>query len=351
MTSIATVARDVIGGVDTHQDLHLAAVVEVDGTVLGTRAFPTTRAGYRALLAWMRSHGSLLRVGVESTGSYGAGLTRHLSLAGITVLEVTGPDRAARRGRGKDDTLDAIAAARAAASGQRVQVAKDRLGAVEALRVLRTTRRTAVKCRRAALQLLHNTIVAAPDAVRDELRSLTRMQLIRTCAASRPNTAGFRDPAVATRIALRSLAWRVLELDDEIADLDQLIEPLVAELAPGLIALTGVGTECAGELLVAAGDNPERLRSEASFAMLCGASPIPASSGKTERHRLNRGGNRHANSALHMIVISRMRLDPRTKAYVTRRLAEGRSKREVMRCLKRYVAREVFAVLTARARP
>jgi transposase len=240
MTSIATVARDVIGGVDTHQDLHLAAFVEVDGTVLGTRAFPTTRAGYRALLAWIRSHGSLLRVGVESTGSYGAGLTRHLSLAGITVLEVTGPDRAARRGRGKDDTLDAIAAARAAASGRRVQVAKDRLGAVEALRVLRTTRRTAVKCRRAALQLLHNTIVATPDAVRDELRSLTRMQLIRTCAASRPNTAGFRDPAVETRIALRSLARRVLELDDEIANLDQLIEPFVAEHAPGLIALTGV---------------------------------------------------------------------------------------------------------------
>jgi transposase len=351
MTSIAPVAVDVIGGVDTHQDLHLAAVVTADGTVLGTRAFATTRAGYRALLAWMQSHGQLQRVGVESTGSYGAGLARHLARAGVPVLEVTGPDPAARRGRGKDDTLDAIAAARAAASGQRVQVAKDRSGAVEALRVLRTTRRTAVKCRRAALQQLHNTIVAAPDALRDELRHATRMQLIRRCAASRPDATGFRDPLVATRIALRSLARRILELNDEIAALDALIEPLVAELAPTLVALEGVGTECAGEFLVVAGDNPERLRSEASFAMLCGAAPLPASSGKTQRHRLNRGGNRQANAALHMVVVSRMRLDPRTKAYVARRLAEGLTKREVMRCLKRYVAREIFAVLTARGRP
>lgn len=174
------------------------------------------------------------------------------------------------------------------------------------------------------------------------------MKLLRTCAAWRPNITAYRDPTVATRIAIKSLCRRVLELNDEIAELDRLIEPLVAELAPTLVALEGVGTKCAGELLVTAGENPERLRSEASFAMLCGASPIPASSGKTQRHRLNRGGNRQANSALHMIVLCRMRTDPRTKAYVSRRLAEGLSKREVMRCLKRYVAREVFSILVAR---
>lgn len=337
----------IVGGVDTHQDLHTAAIVTTDGEVLATKAFSTTRAGYRAMLAWFRSHGELLRVGVEQTGSYGAGITRHLALAGVPVLEVTGPDRAQRRGRGKDDDLDAIAAAQAALTGQRVCVAKDRSGAVEALRVLRTTRRTAVHCRRAGLQQLHNTVIAAPEEVRDQVRYMTRMQLVRTCATLRPDTIAFRDPTVATKIALKSLARRILDLNDEIADLNRLIEPLVAELAPPLLALKGVGVESAGQFLVTAGDNPERLRSEAGFAMLCGAAPLPASSGKTTRHRLNRGGNRQANSALHMVVLVRMRRDERTKEYVERRLAEGLSKREIMRCLKRYVAREVYHALVA----
>ena len=172
--------------------------------------------------------------------------------------------------------------------------------------MLRTTRKTAVKCRRAALQQLHNTIVAAPDEVRDQVRNLTRMRRLRICAAWRPDAAGYRDPAVATRLSLKSLARRILDLDDEIAELDRFIAPLVEELAPDLLQLEGVGTASAGELLVTAGENPDRLRSEASFAMLCGACPLPASSGKTRRHRLNRGGNRQANSALHMIVLCRM---------------------------------------------
>lgn len=346
MDSIAGAARQIVGGVDTHLELHHAAIVDRHGEILGTRSFATTRAGYRAMLAWMRSHGELMRVGVEQSGSFGAGLTRHLALAGIPVLEVTGPDPAMRRAKGKDDTLDAIAAAQAALSGQRVSVAKDRGGQVEALRVLRVTRTTAVKCRRATLQTLRNTIVAAPDEVRDQLRNLTPKRLLRTCAAWRPDRLAFRDPSTATKIACKSLATRLLELDDEIAELNALIEPLVAELAPGLLALEGVGTHNAGELLVAAGDNPDRLTSEAGFAMLCGASPIPASSGKIQRHRLNRGGNRQANSALHMIVVCRIRTDQRTRDYVERRLAEGKSKREIMRCLKRYVARETYHALT-----
>lgn len=337
----------VIGGVDTHQDMHTAAIVNLDGAVLGTESFSTTRAGYRAMLRWFRSHGELLRVGVEATGTYGACLTRHLALAGVPVLEVTGPNRAQRRAKGKDDGLDAIAAAEAARTGQRVQVAKDRSGAVEALRVLRTTRKTAMKCRRAALQQLHNTIVAAPDEVRDQVRNLTRMQRIRTCAGWRPDSVGYRDPVVATRLALKYLARRILDLNDEIAELDRLIVPLVEELAPNLLKLEGVGTENAGEFMVAVGENPDRLHSEASFAMMCGACPIPASSGKKQRYRLNRGGNRQANSALHMVVICRMRTDERTRAYVRRRTEEGLSKREVMRCLKRYVAREIYRTVTA----
>ena len=225
-------------------------------------------------------------------------------------------------------------------------MAKDRAGAVEALRVLRTTRKTAVKCRRATLQPLHNTIVAAPEEVRDQVRNLTRVQRLRTCAAWRPDIVGYRDPVVAAKLALKYLARRVLDLNDEIAELDRLIAPLVEELAPNLLRLEGVGVANAGELMVAAGENPHRLRCEASFAMMCGACPIPASSGKTQRHRLNRGGNRQANSALHMIVVCRMRTDPRTRAYVERRTREGLSKREVMRCLKRYVAREIYRVLT-----
>jgi len=347
MPIVTANSSTVIGGVDTHQDLHTAAVVNIDGAVLGSQSFSTTRAGYRAMLHWFRSYGELARVGVEATGTYGAGITRHLALAGVPVLEVTEPDRSLRRAKGKDDTLDAFAAAQAALTGQRVQVAKDRSGAVEALRVLRTTRKTAIKCRRAALQQLHNTIVASPDEVRDQVRNLTRMQLLRTCASWRPDILVYRDPVVATRIALKSLARRVLDLNDEVADLDRLIDPLVEEIGSALTQLHGVGTDSAGEFIVAAGENPDRLRSEGGFAMLCGACPIPASSGKTQRHRLNRGGNRQANSALHIVVLSRMRTDSRTKKYVERRLNEGRTKREIMRCLKRYVAREIYHSIIA----
>ena len=275
---MATTTADniqIIGGVDTHQDLHTAAIVSHDGTVLGTESFSTTRAGYRAMLRWFRSHGELLRVGVESTGTYGAGITRHLALSGIPVLEVTGPDPASRRAKGKDDALDAISAAEAARTRRRVQVAKDRSGSVEALRVLRTTRKTAIKCRRAALQQLYNTIVAAPEEVRDQVRNLTRMRRLRTCAAWRPDAVGYRDPVVATKLSLKSLARRILDLNDEIAELDRFIVPLVEELAPSLLELEGVGTENAGAVMVAVGDNPDRLRSEASFAMMCGVCPIP----------------------------------------------------------------------------
>jgi transposase len=282
-------------------------------------------------------------VGIEGTGSYGAGITRHLLEAGIEVAEVDRPDRSDRRRRGKNDTIDAENAARAARAGRRTSTPKTKDGTVEALRVLRLTRTTAVKSRRVALQLLGNHIVAAPEELRDQVRNLTRMQLIRTCATWRPDTTGFRDPVVATPIALKSLARRILELNDEIADLDQLITTLVGELAPQLVAATGIGVETAGQLLVTAGDNPQRLRSEAAFAMLCAAAPLPASSGKTQRHRLNRGGDRAANSALWVIANNRLMHDPQTRAYAARRTATGASRKEILRLLKRYIARQVFA--------
>jgi hypothetical protein len=321
------------GGIDTHQDLHVAAIIDHRGATLGVEQFPATRRGYRELIAWMTNYRSLVRIELECTGSYGAGLARILANDAVPVFEVTAPDKGLRRAKGKDDFIDAVAAARSAYSGQRLQAAKDRRGQVEALRVLRKTRKTAVKCRRATLQQIHNTIVGGPDQVREQFGSMTRMALIRSAAASRPDTYRFRDPVVATRLSLKSVARRVLELNDEIAQLDEFITKLVQELAPTLLALQGVGVDVAAQLLVTAGDNPERLDSGSSFAMLCGACPVPASSGKVTRYRLNRGGNRQANAALHAVVLVRMYHDERTKAYVKRRVAEGLFKREIIRYL------------------
>src|SRR5713226_1698236 len=340
----------VVGGGDTHKDLHMAAVVDEHARVLGSECFATTRHGYRQMLIWMRSFGELLRVGVECTGTYGAGLLRYLQHAEVTVLEVTAPDRSDRRKRGKDDTLDAENAAHAAFAGVRTVTPRTRDGMIESLRVLKVCRKTAVAARRVALQLIHNTVVCAPDELRESLRTMTRMQLIRTLAAWRPDLSDYRNLTSAYRITLKSLGRRYLELHDEIADLDVMIAGLVDELAPDLVSRNSIGYESAAQLLLTAGDNSERLQSEAGFAALCGVSPVPASSGKVTRHRLNRGGDRAANSALHIIAIGRLRTDARTKAYVDRRVSEGHSKLEAIRCLKRYIAREVYYVIRKRNR-
>lgn len=317
---------------------------------LPPRCFATTRQGYRQLLQWMRSFGELQRVGVESTGTYGAGLLRHLQAASIDVLEVTAPDRQDRRRRGKDDDLDAQNAAHAAFAGKRVVTPKGRDGMIESLRVLKACRKTAVAARRVALQMIQNTIICAPEELRDLLRTLTRMQLIRTLSAWRPDLSEYRQVVSAYRISLKSLGRRYLELHDEIADLDAMISAIVDELAPSLVARNSIGKKSAAQLLLTAGDNPERIKSEASFAALCGVSPVPASSGKVTRHRLNRGGDRAANSALHIIAIGRVRTDPRTQAYVAKRISEGHSKFEAIRCLKRYIAREVYTLISRRSR-
>jgi transposase len=345
MASIAPMVRPVTGGVDTHQDQHVAAVIDVEQNVLGTASFPTTAAGYQSLLAWMQGFGSLQRVGVEGTGCYGAGLHRHLRAHGVQVLEVTRPDRSERRRLGKDDTLDAINAARAARTGRRVAIPKGTDGAVESLRVLRQVRTSAVIAHREALQLIHAQIIAAPADLRDQLRTLTRARLLRACAALPPDPAAVSDPAGALRLTLRALAERAAHLHREIRDLDALIEPLVRELAPSLLATCGFGIHTTAQLLITLGENPERISSEARFAKLCGVAPLPASSGVIQRHRLNRGGDRQANSALHIALVNRLHHDQRTRDYLTRRTAEGKSKPEIMRCLKRYLAREAYYLI------
>lgn len=338
---------DVAGGVDTHQDTHTAAVIDLVGRVLGTQQFPATAAGYAALLAWMRGFGQLLRVGVEGTGAYGAGLAHLLREEGVDVIEVDRPNRKTRRFQGKSDPIDAIAAAKTALAGERTGTPKHRDGRVEALRNLRVARRSAVDQRADAQRQIKALIVTAPDQLRARLRGLAVKELIAACANLRPNRADAASPATAASIALRSLARRHQQLSVEIADLDELLEPLVAAINPALVAANGVGTEVAGQLLVTAGENHDRLASEAAFAMLCGVAPIPASSGKTTRHRLNRGGDRHANGALWRVVLCRLRWDPRTRAYADRRTKDGLSKKEIMRCLKRYVARELYQIITS----
>jgi transposase len=335
----------VAGGVDTHQDTHTAAVLDTTGRSLGTRQFAATSPGYGQLLAWLRGFGVVLVVGVEGTGAYGAGLARYLAGQGVAMVEVDRPDRKARRFAGKSDPLDAESAARAALGQIRTGCPKQRDGRVEALRNLRVARRSAVEQRADCQRRIKSLIVTAPEPLRAALRVLTGATLIRQCAALRPDPARIGEPTQAVKTALRALARRHLALSEEITALEDLIGPLVQAINPKLIACAGVGPEVAGQLLVTAGENADRLRSEAAFAMLCGVAPIPASSGKTHRHRLNRGGDRAANSAIYTVALCRMRWDPRTRAYVERRTKEGLSKKDIIRCLKRAIARELYHLL------
>ncbi|WP_420445200.1 IS110 family transposase [Candidatus Poriferisodalis sp.] len=334
----------VFGGVDTHKHTHVAAVLDGAGRVLGSAAFDADTAGYTALLGWLGGHGSVERVGVEGTGSYGAGLARHLAAAGVDVVDVNRPNRQMRRRRGKTDTVDAEAAARAALNGCAAVVPKSADGCVEAIRTLRVARRSAVKARTVAANQIDAVVVTAPEPVKDRLRALNTARTVEACARMRPDTDGDLVRAAAKR-ALRSLARRHQALTAEIKHLDAELRRLCERANPALLGACGVGAETAAALLVAAGDNPERLRSEASFAALCGTSPIEASSGRTVRHRLNRGGNRQANNALWRIAMVRLRVDERSIAYAARLTAEGKTRREILRCLKRHIAREVYKLI------
>jgi len=312
VTTLTPIDIVVTGGVDTHQDLHVAAALDQLGRVLGTEAFPTTIAGYRRLLAWLRRHGQLDQVGVEGIGSFGAALARYLVGDGVQVIEVARPNRQVRRRFGKTDVVDAIAAAWAVQSGEATGTPKSHDGPVEALRMLKAVQRSGNKARTQALNQIHQLLVTAPEGLRARLLPLKRGDLLATCAGFR--IAADDDSVQAmTRLALRELAQRIRLLDEQLARVSKRLHRITATVAPEPVAIKGVGPEVASTLLMTAGDNPQRMHSEASFAALCGSNPIPASSGKTHRHRLNRAGDRQANAALWRIVIVRLSYDQRTR--------------------------------------
>jgi transposase len=322
-----TARRAITGGVDTHADVHVAAALDPIGGLLGVESFEVTAAGYAKLLAWLADFGTVRLVGVEGTGSYGAGLARHLAAAGVRVVEVDRADRADRHRQGKSDPLDAVSAARAALSGRARGIPKGRDGTVEAIRALMVAKRSARRERTQTINQARGLIFTAPDDIRARFAKHSTIALVADMAALRPRSGDA--VSYCTKMALRELGRRAEFLDEQIDRLNELLTPLVAVAAPSLLALYGVGPDTAALLLISAGDHPERLRSEAAWAHMCGAAPIPASSGKTTgRFRFNPGGDRQANHALWRIVITRMSSDARTRDYVERRTKDGLSKAE-----------------------
>jgi transposase len=333
---------EVVLGVDTHGEVHVAAVACPLGRILGTKSFPATAVGYGRLLAWARRLGTVRRAGVEGTGTFGAGLSRYLLAQHVQVFEVNRPDRSARRLLGKSDPLDAQAAARAVLSGRARARAKTGDGPVQSARMFKIAKDSAVKARTQAINQLKAVLVVADPALRERLSGLGNRELFRTCVCLSPREGDEDAVSQATRVTLRLLAERIEQLTRQIDELNQRLTGLVERHAPQLLVPVGIGPDSAVTLLITMGDNPERLGTERSFAALCGVSPIEYSSGRQNSRRLNRGGDRQANAALHRIVFTRLRHDPRTQACYERRTQEGKTRREIIRCLKRYAAREVF---------
>lgn len=330
----------VVAGIDPHADTIHVAVITTTGKPVMDSEFATTPEGYRQALTFLVAAGEVERVGVEGAAGYGAGITRALGSAGLKVVEVARPTRADRRRAGKSDQLDAYHAARSVLAG-RLSPVKD--PTIEGLRALHLARRSAVKARTATMNQIVSLLVMAPAALREKFRRLKGQRLVTTLIRTRNPL----DPTAAdTLMALKVLADRHRHLTGQIDQLTTRIDPLVSAAHPALRAAHGVGPDTAAQLLITAGNNPDRLTNEAAFAALCGVAPVPASSGKTSRHRLSRGGDRAANNALYRIALVRMASDPLTKAYLARQTARGRSKLEIIRMLKRAIAREIFRLLT-----
>ena len=341
---------DLVIGVDTHADTHTAALVAVDTrAVLATLTVAADPHGYAQLLDLAQTHGGVRGWAIEGAGGYGAGLTRHLHTHAELVVELDRPTRPARRHGAKTDTIDAERAARDALA--RVHLAAPKTGAGRAgLAMLLTARRSAVEAAADAQRQLRALVITAPEPVRARFRGQTTTTMVTLAARLRPmTTAAGADVETFTALSvLRALARRIQALHTEATEHERAITAIVRSWRPDLLQLTGVGPINAAVVLTA-WSHPGRVRSDAAFAMLAGAAPIPASSGKTVRHRLNRSGNRQLNRALHNIALARARFDPATRAYIDRRRAEHKTDREIRRCLKRYIARQLFRQLEASA--
>jgi len=335
-----TTDRKVIVGVDTHKYIHVAVAIDHNGTRLGDLSVPADSGGYAQLEAWAQALGRIDRFGIEGTGSYGAGLTGFLRRCGHRIVEVNRGDRRSRRNNGKSDTLDAEAAARSVLAGTSTTIPKSGDGTVEMIRQIKIARDTARKGRSSAIITLKTVIVNAPPQLRESLAGMTDKKLLDRCAGFRPGEV--TDTTASAKHTLKALAKRWLDLDAEIAVHDRLLDDLTGQIAPTLREGYGIGPDTAAEMLIVFGDNPARIKSEAAFAKLCGTCPIPASSGLTNKHRLYRGGHRQANAAIYRTVIVRMRFHQPTIDYVARRTAEGLTKKDIIRCLKRFVAREIY---------
>jgi transposase len=338
-------ATQVVVGVDTHQLTHHVAVIDTARGRVGDREFPANTNGYRDLVGYVTTLGEVRAYGVESTGSYGAGLTRHLLSVGAEVYEVNRPEKSTRVKAGKSDPIDAYSAAEQVLSGRASGRPKIKTGIVEALRTVKIPRDSAVKERARAYSQIRDLATTAPAAIHDALIGVTPRRRVAIAASYRPDPARMDEPSQAIKHALRALARRVQALDAEIAEADKIITALTAQAVPTLLALPQVGPQTAAQLVITAGQNIDRMRSEAAFAKLTGVAPLPASSGKTNRHRLNPGGDRQANSALYMVVVGRMRRHPETLTYVERRRTEGLSNPEIIRCLKRHLVRSIYRAL------
>jgi len=347
MGSLALERSDVIVGVDTHKDQHVAVAIDGLGGLVGEPLFiDATNDGYAELLAWALARGPVHVFAVEGCGSYGIGLARFLRRHGHPPVEVARPPRAGeRRLSGKSDSIDAEHAARSVLAGKGIVTPKLADGQVEAIRLIKIARDTAVKSHTTAIITLKAVLVTAGQDLRDSLEPLSDFKLLTACAEL-DGTGDLADPDTAMRHTLAALAHRWFDLHAEIKIHSKALKALTTAAAPQMLEAFGVGLDIAAQMLITAGDNNDRVRNEAAFAKICGVCPIPAGSGKTNgRHRLNRGGNRQANAALYRAVIVRMRWHEPTIAYVARRTAEGLTKKDIIRCLKRYLARELYQLL------
>lgn len=345
MTSPTGPRQEVFAGVDTHKATHHAAVLNVEGHLLQEHEFTTGSAGCTALAAWL-GQWTVARVGVEQSGTYGASLARELTSAGHQVIDVNRPEAWVRAGQGKSDPIDAVMAAEAVRTGRARVIAKDRCGVIEAVRLLHTARRSAVQQRATVLVQIGDLAITAPAGLRDKLGTRNR-DIAAACLRLRPDRTRLAEPEQAAKAGLRNLAERLHFLDEQITSLDADLDQLLRHVAPHLLARPYVGIHTAAQLLITAGQNIDRIGSEAKFARLTGVAPIPASSGQTHRMRLHSGGDRAANAAIHLVAVGRLRSHQPAIDYAARRTSEGLSKKDTIRAMKRLIARELYGALKA----